>query len=284
MNYTLYTGIIVFLFLLVCSFKIIRPIERGLIERFGRYSRFALGGLTFRIPFIERLIRINITEMMVNAEPQTIITKDKLNAQVDAQVYFKVRIDEQSVKNSQYNVYSYKIQIVNLARTTLRNIIGTLTLTEANSDRNRINRELMETLAKETKNWGIDVVRTELKEIDPPRDVQDTMNKVVMAENTKQAAIDYATAKETEADGFRRAKIKEADGLKQYNVLIAEGQAKAIQLVNEAANKYFIGNAKDLKKLEVTQASLQNNSKIIMTEKGISPTLLIGKLETEGGK
>jgi regulator of protease activity HflC (stomatin/prohibitin superfamily) len=208
---------------------------------------------------------------MVNAEPQTIITKDKLNAQVDAQVYFKVKQDEESVKASQYNVFDYKYQIVNLARTTLRNIIGTLNLNEANSDRNRINNELMSTLRSETANWGIEVVRTELKEIDPPKDVQDTMNKVVKAENEKQAAIDYATATETQADGQRRAAIKNADGQKQAlilqaegqkqsQVLIAEGQAKAFELINQA----FIGNAQVLKKLETVQAALQNNTKYVI--------------------
>ncbi len=194
--------------------------------------------------------KVNITEMMVNAEPQVIITKDKLNAQVDAQVYFKVKIDEESVKASQYNVFDYKYQIVNLARTTLRNIIGTLTLNEANSDRNRINKELMDTLAIETKNWGIEVVRTELKEIDPPKDVQETMNKVVKAENEKQAAIDFATAAETQADGLRRAAIKNAEGIRQATILEAEGKAQAtikvaeadakrIEMINTAIQKYL---------------------------------------------
>jgi regulator of protease activity HflC (stomatin/prohibitin superfamily) len=238
--------------------------ERGLIERLGRYKGFAGPGFNWIFPLVDRMVVINITEMMVNAEPQEIITKDKLNAMVDAQVYFKVKTDEQSVKSSQYNVFNYEDQIVNLARTTLRNIIGTLSLNEANSDRDRINGELMKTLAQETKSWGIEVVRTELKEINPPRDVQETMNKVVKAENAKVAAVDYATAAETQADGVRRAKIKEAEGVKQATILAAEGEAQAIRLVNEAAQKYFTGNAKDLKKLEVVQSSLQNNAKILV--------------------
>jgi regulator of protease activity HflC (stomatin/prohibitin superfamily) len=183
---------------------------------------------------------------------------------VDAQVYFKVKSDEESVKNSQYNVNNYKWQIVNLARTTLRNIIGTLTLKSANSERGKINTELHNTLLEETKSWGIDIVRTELKEIDPPADVQDTMNKVVKAENEKIAAIDYATARETTADGEKRAQIKQAEGVKQSRILQAEGEAEAIRLVNEAADKYFIGNAQLLRKLQALESALEENAKIVV--------------------
>jgi regulator of protease activity HflC (stomatin/prohibitin superfamily) len=254
-----------FIFILFISgIRVIRPLERGLIERFGKYNRFASPGFNWIIPVFDSLYRINITETMVNAEPQQIITMDKLNATVDAQVYFKVKDDEISVKASQYNVYNYKYQIVNLARTTLRNIIGTMSLTDANSKRDVINKDLMTTLSTETSSWGIQVVRTELKEIDPPEDVQATMNKVVKAENEKMAAIDFATAAETQADGFKRAKIKEAEGLRQFEILKAEGQAQAIKLVNEAAEKYFVGNAQKLKALEVTQSSLETNTKIIV--------------------
>jgi regulator of protease activity HflC (stomatin/prohibitin superfamily) len=146
----------------------------------------------------------------------------------------------------------------------LRNIIGTLTLKSANSERGKINSELHKTLREETASWGIEIVRTELKEIDPPKDVQETMNKVVKAENEKIAAIDFATARETEADGEKRAKIKEAEGIKQSRILQAEGEAEAIRLVNEAADKYFIGNAQLLRKLETVENSLQHNAKIVI--------------------
>lgn len=244
--------------------RIVRPTHRGLIERLGKYSRFATPGFNWIIPFLERLYRVNITEQMVDAEPQEIITNDNLNARVDAQVYFKVKSDEENVKSSQYNVNDYQLQIVNLARTTLRNIIGTLTLKSANSERGRINDELLKTLMSETKSWGIDIVRTELKEIDPPKDVQETMNKVVKAENEKIAAVDFATATETAADGLKRAEIKKAEGIKQGKILQAEGEAEAIRLVNEAANKYFIGNAQLLRKLEATEKSLEKNAKVVV--------------------
>ena len=250
--------------LVVASVRIVRPTHRGLIEQLGKYQRFAQPGLHLLIPFIERMIRVNTTEQMADAEPQEIITNDNLNAQVDAQVYFKVKSDEDSVKASQYNVNDYQHQIVNLARTTLRNIIGTLTLKSANSERDKINTSLLVTLAQETKSWGIDIVRTELKEIDPPKDVQETMNKVVKAENEKVAALDFADAVERQADGVKRSEIKKAEGIKQARILAAEGEAEAIRLVNEAAEKFFVGNAQLLRKLEALERALAQNAKIVI--------------------
>ncbi|OPX83773.1 MAG: FtsH protease regulator HflC [Pelotomaculum sp. PtaB.Bin104] len=134
----------------------------------------------------------------------------------------------------------------------------------ANSERGRINTDLLDTLKIETKLWGIEITRTELKEIDPPKDVQETMNKVVKAENEKIAAIDFATAAETTADGIKRAEIKKAEGVKQAKILAAEGEAQAIQLVNEAADKYFRGNAQLLRKLEAVETALKENTKVIV--------------------
>ena len=262
------TGIIVFLLftLLVglSGIRIIRPTERGLIEFLGKYNRFATPGFNWIFPVIEQLYRVNVTEMLVEAEPQEIITNDNLNAIVDAQIYYRVKATEDDVKNAIYNANNYAVQIVNLTRTTLRNIIGTMSLKAANSERNRINAELLKTLATETNHWGLDIVRAELKEINPPKDVQETMNKVVKAENEKIAAIDFATATETAADGQKRAEIKRAEGVKQARILEAEGEAQAIKTVNEAAEKYFIGNAQVLRKLESVEKSLQNNAKIVV--------------------
>jgi regulator of protease activity HflC (stomatin/prohibitin superfamily) len=253
-------GVIFFL----SGIRIVRPTHRGLIERLGKYNRFANDGFNWVFPVIEKLYVVNITEQMVDAEPQEIITNDNLNAKVDAQVYFKVKDDELSVKNCQYNVYSYQYQIVNLARTTLRNIIGTLTLKSANSERGKINAELHKTLMEETASWGIEIVRTELKEIDPPKDVQETMNKVVKAENEKISAVDFATATETAADGQKRAEIKKAEGIKQARILEAEGESEAIRLINEAAEKYFVGNAQLLRRLEMMEKTLSSNAKIVL--------------------
>ena len=244
--------------------RIVRPTHRALIERLGKYYHFAQPGFHWIIPVIDKMYRVNVTEQMVDAEPQEIITNDNLNASVDAQVYFRVKADEESVKGSIYNVANFRYQIVNLARTTLRNIIGTMTLKSANSERGKINAELYNTLHNETQGWGIEIVRTELKQIDPPKDVQETMNKVVKAENEKIAAIDMASAAETVADGVKRAKIKEAEGAKQAKILQAEGEAEFIRLVNESAEKYFIGNAQILRKLQALETSLQHNTKVVV--------------------
>jgi regulator of protease activity HflC (stomatin/prohibitin superfamily) len=260
--YMLYIALIAIIFFL--GVRIIRPTHRGLIETFGKYTKFANPGFHWIIPVIQKIYQVNITEQMVNAEPQEIITNDNLNATVDAQVYFKINDDEGSVKSSIYNVNNYQRQIVNLARTTLRNIIGTMTLKSANSERGRINTDLHKTLKEETFHWGIDIMRTELKEIDPPKDVQETMNKVVKAENEKIAAIDFATAAETTADGVKRAEIKKAEGIRQAKILEAEGEAQAIKLVNEAAEQYFKGNAQLLRRLQAIENALKNNAKIVI--------------------
>lgn len=276
-NFGIVIAVIAIIFIFLSGIRIVRPTHRGLIERLGRYKKFAKPGFNWILPFIDKLYSINITEQMIDAQPQEIITNDNLNASVDAQVYFRVLEEEINVKNSQYNVNNYQWQIVNLARTTLRNIIGTLTLKSANSERGKMNAELHKTLAEETKTWGIEIVRTELKQIDPPSDVQETMNKVVKAENEKISAIDYATAAETVADGVKRAKIKEAEGYKQSKILHAEGEAEAIKLVNEAADKFFTGNAQLLKKLETLEASLKTNAKIVIPS-GTEIVNIIGEM------
>ncbi|MBF0511848.1 MAG: SPFH/Band 7/PHB domain protein [Candidatus Omnitrophica bacterium] len=261
---SIFLPIIIAVFIFLSGVRIIRPTSRGLIERFGKYHRFAEPGFHWIIPWVEVIYIVNVTEQMVNADTQEIITNDNLNAKVDAQVYFKIKPDEESVKSSQYHVYNYQVQIVNLARTTLRNIIGTMTLKSANSERGRINTDLHQILGRETESWGLEIVRTELKEIDPPKDVQETMNKVVKAENEKIAAIDFATATETAADGQKRAEIKKAEGIKQARILQAEGEAEAIRLVNEAAEKYFVGNAQLLRRLEAVEKSLSQNTKVVV--------------------
>ncbi|MDH3617215.1 MAG: SPFH/Band 7/PHB domain protein [Nitrosopumilus sp.] len=274
--------------IILSGIRIIRPTHRAAIETLGKYTRFQRSGITFILPFIQKMYSVNITEQLVDVMRQEVITKDNLNCTVDAQVYFKVGDTEEELKNALYQVNDYTVQVVQLARTTLRNVIGDNVFKDVNSQRGKLNQQVFDTMETETKDWGINIVRVELKEIEPPDDVQETMNMVIKAENDKQSAIDFANARETKADGERRASIKEAEGVKQALILEAEGKsqaiervaearAKEIQLVNESAERYFVGNAKDLKKLEVTQSSLEENSKIVLTEKGISPTLVLNE-------
>ncbi|MCK5566582.1 MAG: SPFH/Band 7/PHB domain protein [Actinomycetia bacterium] len=220
---------------------------------------------------IDRMYRVNITEQMVDVLPQMVITKDKLNAQVDAVVYYQIT----DVKASIYNVDDHRAQLTSLARTTLRAVIGNMTLTDANEKRGDINSRVEKVLGKETSSYGVQVLRVEIQKIEPPEDVQDSMNKVVKAEQEKIAARDMATATETRADGDKRAEIKKAEGVRQGLILSAEGKAESIKLVadadaakikvvNEAAQKYFVGNAQILKKIEAVEISLKENTKILV--------------------
>jgi regulator of protease activity HflC (stomatin/prohibitin superfamily) len=240
--------------------KIIRPIEVGVVEFLGKYSKTATAGLNWINPLSHRMFRVNITERRVDIDPQSIITKDKLNAEVDGVVYYKV-VDAQKAI---YNVHNFELSVPSLAKTTLRAVIGKMTLTEANENRDLINSEVEKILELEVHKWGINVVRVELQRIEPPPDVQIAMNQVVKAENEKIAALDLAHAIETKADGERRAEIKKAEGIAAAIKLKAEADGEAIRIVNEAAEKYFVGNAQLLKKLETVSEALRDNTKIIV--------------------
>lgn len=274
MNYLLLVIVLIIATFILAGIRIVRPTHRAVIERLGKYRKFADPGFHWIIPIIDRMIQVDTTENMVDIASHEIITEDNLNAKVDMMIYFQVQRDEENVKRSLYEVSDFERQIISLAQTTARNVIGGMAFKDVNSQRSKLNSELAEILRKETKKWGVEVVRVEMKEIIPPTDVQETMNMVIKAENSKRSAIDFATAKETEADGSRRAMIKEAEGRKQAAILEAEGEAQAFELIN----KSFTGNAQLLKQLEVTQNALQNNAKIIVTDKGISPQLILGEL------
>jgi len=291
-------GVIVGIFLL-SGIKIIRPTHRGAVETLGKFSGFKKSGITYVIPIFQKLYAVNITEQLVDVQEQQTITGDDLNCVVDAQVYYKVGEDEHSLKNALYKVNSYDRQIVQLARTTLRNVIGTKSFRDVNSKRNELNQDIFDIMTSQTENWGINIVRVELKEIEPPEEVQETMNRIIQAQNTKVAEVDFATAQETKADGIKRANIKKAEGFKEAQILEAEGKgqaieriatadatqitriadarAKEIEVVNESAQEHFKEQAVVLKRLEVTQSSLQDNSKIIMSKDGIDPTLVINE-------
>ena len=252
--------VLLVLFIFASGIKILRPVEVGIVEFLGRYSKTAGAGFNWIIPFLSKMYRINITERRVDIDPQSIITKDKLNAVVDGVVYYRVEEAQKAI----YNVNNFESSVPSLAKTTLRAVIGKMTLTEANENRDQINLEVEKILSKEVTKWGIDVVRVELQRIEPPDDVQDAMNQVVKAENEKIAALDLATAIETKADGERRAEIKKAEGIAAAIRLKADADGDAIKTVNVAAEEYFIGNAQLLKKLETVAEALKDNTKIIV--------------------
>ena len=274
MGLTMYIILGLLLFVFCLGIRIVRPTHRMLIETLGKYSRTASQGFQWIIPVIQSGRYVNITEQMVDVPEQVVQTADKLNTKVDAMVYYQVK----DAKASEYNVDNHKRQLTSLARTTLRAVMGNMSLAECIQKRDKINKDVERVLDKETDSYGVSVLRVEVQRIEPPKDVQEAMNQVVKAEQEKIAAKDFATAVETKADGKRRAAIKEAEGIGKGKKIVADANAYKIKVENESAKQYFVGNAQKLKQLEVTQNSLENNSKIILSEKGINPTLLIGEL------
>jgi len=195
--------------------RIVRPWEKGLIERLGKYQRTADSGLTIIVPFIERMIKVDMREQVVDVPPQGVITKDNVVVEVDAVVYYEVT---DPVKVT-YNVASFYTAATKLAQTNLRNLIGDLALDESLTSRELINTKLREILDDATDKWGTKVTRVELQRIEPPSDVTDAMHQQMKAER------------------LRRAMILEAEGHKQSAILKAEGQAEAIKKVADA-DKY----------------------------------------------
>lgn len=252
-------------------FTVIRPTEIGIVERFGKYNRLLSQGLNVVIPFVDTVYKINVTEQMVDIAPQTVITKDKLNVVVDAIVYYKIN----DPKAALYNVNNHETQLVSLTKTTLRSVIGQLSLTETNENRSDINIRVKGVLEEETAMYGVGILRVEIQKIEPPENVQAAMNEVVRMENIKLAAVNEAEAVETKADGLRKAAIKEAEGKKKATELNAEGQANAIKelakaeaekirAVNLSISDTFLGPAVEYKKLETALESLRNGTKIIV--------------------
>ena len=210
-------------FVAVRIFRILRPFEKGLIERFGKYNREATSGLNIVIPGIERLIVVDMREQVIDVPPQEVITKDNVTITVDAVIYYEPTDPKKLV----YNVGDFITAATKLAQTNLRNVIGDLELDAALTSRETINTSLKIILDEATDKWGTRVVRVEIQRIDPPQDVQDAMNKVMKAERDRRAAV-------TEAEGEKRAAILTAEGERQSQILSAEGEAEALKAVADA--------------------------------------------------
>ncbi len=253
--------------LLAKSATIIHQAEKGLVERFGRYKETLDPGLKFIIPFMDSLkVRIDMRETVLDIEPQPVITRDNVTVTVDAVVYYYVT----EAKAVRYEVANFFAAVTKLAQTNLRNVIGEMSLDETLTSRERINAALRETLDEATDKWGVKVTRVEVKEIEPPRDISEAMSKQMKAEREKRATIleaeAYRQKQILEAEGDKQNAILVAEGDRQSAILRAEGEAQAIESVSTAANKFFIGNAQLLKQLEVTQASLQDNTKLVVSD------------------
>ena len=253
--------------LLAKSLTVIHQAEKGLVERFGRFKETLDPGLRFLIPFVDTLrYRVDMRETVLDVEPQPVITKDNVTVTVDAVVYYYVT----EAKAVRYEVGNFNIAVSKLAQTNLRNVIGEMSLDETLTSRERINAVLRETLDEATDKWGVKVTRVEVKEIEPPRDISEAMSKQMKAEREKRATIleaeAYREKQILEAEGDKQNSILVAEGARQAAILRAEGEAQAIENVSKAADQFFVGNAQLLKQLEVTQASLQDNTKLVLSD------------------
>jgi regulator of protease activity HflC (stomatin/prohibitin superfamily) len=259
---------------------VIRQHERAIFEVFGKYSSFTGPGLKIMIPIIQVCRIRDIREHTMDIPPQSVITKDNVEIIVDGIIWAKPRPTEEDIKRTFYDIDNWKIAIMELATTNLRQEFGNLTLDESLVSREKIAANLQVNLDALTNDWGIHVTKVEIKAIDPPNDIKNAMHKQKTAEQERRSMRLLATGKYEAAEQEKLAAIQKAEGEQQAKIKIALGEAEAIRLVNEAANKYFRGNAKDLKKLQVTATSLKNNSKVVLTDKGISPQIIIGEIPT----
>src|SRR5271169_1782588 len=222
-------AIVVFLVLLTLwrTVKIVPQARAGVVERLGRYSRTLSPGLTLVVPFVDRIRdMIDLREQVVSFAPQPVITEDNLVVSIDSVIYFQVT----DPKSATYEIANYIQAIEQLTVTTLRNVIGGLALEKTLTSRDEINAQLRGVLDEATGKWGIRVNRVELKAIDPPVSIQDSMEKQMRADREKRAAI-------LTAEGVKQSQILTAEGERQSAILSAEGQAKAIDTVFKAIHE-----------------------------------------------
>lgn len=209
--------------LAMMSFKIIRPYQKGLVERLGKYQRTLDSGLNLIIPIFDTIIKVDMREVVLDVPSQMVITKDNVGVEVDGIIYAQVTDPVRST----YEIQHYIMAATKLAQTNLRNIIGEMELDQSLTSRDTINTQLRDVLDTATDKWGVRVNRVEIQRIDPPMDITEAMSRQMKAERDKRAAI-------LEAEGVRQSAILRAEGQKQAAILEAEGRAEAIKRVAEA--------------------------------------------------
>ena len=233
-------AIVVFFVLLTLwrTVKIVPQARAGVVERLGRYSRTLSPGLTLVVPFVDRIRdMIDLREQVVSFPPQPVITEDNLVVNIDTVIYFQVT----DPKAATYEIANYIQAIEQLTVTTLRNVIGGIALEKTLTSRDHINAQLRVVLDEATGKWGIRVNRVELKAVDPPASIQDSMEKQMRADREKRATILAAEGEKQAsiltAEGEKQAAILRAEGERQSTILAAEGQAKAIDTVFKAIHE-----------------------------------------------
>src|SRR5215472_3079151 len=256
--------LLVTLIVIIRAARIVNQYEKGIVLRLGRYHGLAPSGLTIIMPFTDSLIRVDMREQVISVPPQKLITKDNVTVEVDAVVYYKV-VDP---LKSQFEVQDFGYACTTLAQTNLRNLIGDRTLDETLVARDAINTNLRHVLDEATNNWGVKVTRVEVQKIDPPRDITEAMSRQMKAERDKRAAV-------LESEGIKQSQILQAEGVKQSEILKAEGdaqaritranaEAEAIRLVSTAAETFFKDRAEVMRRLEVLNNTLAQNTKYIV--------------------
>jgi regulator of protease activity HflC (stomatin/prohibitin superfamily) len=209
----------VFSFIIVSmSIRIIRPFERGLVERLGKFQRILDPGLNMIIPFFDTVVKVDMREYVLDVPPQLVITKDNVNVEVDAVIYAQVT----DPVRSRYEISNFIVASSKLAQTNLRNVIGELDLDSCLTSRDQINSQLRDVLDSATDKWGVKVNRVELQRIDPPVDITEAMSRQMKAERDKRATI-------LDAEAVRQAQITKAEGTRQSQILEAEGYAEAVR-------------------------------------------------------
>lgn len=273
----------------------LKPFERGIRETLGKYDGFVMPGLGFQVPILQVVRVRDIREHTMDIPAQPVITKDNVEIRVDGVMWVRPKADEESIKRTFYNIDNWKRAIIQLAMTNLRQEFGDLTLDESLVAREKIATNLQRVLNQFATDWGLIVSKVEIMLIDPPEDIKHAMHKQKTAEQERRsmrllATGEYEAAEQQKlatiqrAEGEREATIRKAEGEREAAIRIAEGKSEAIRLVNEAAQKYFTGNAQILRQLEMTEAALRDNTKIVVTEQGVSPTLLLGSLPVSKAK
>ncbi|MFZ1491278.1 MAG: SPFH domain-containing protein [Ilumatobacteraceae bacterium] len=229
--------VIIFVLLIVyvaSSVRIVRPYQRGVIERLGRYHTTADPGLRLIIPFVDKIRLVDMREQVVDVPPQEVITSDNVVVSVDAVVYYEPTDPQRLI----YNVANFILAVTKLAQTNLRNLVGDLQLDQALTSRDSINANLRAILDDATDTWGVRVKRVEIQRIDPPADVMMSMHEQMKAERTRRATVTEAEgtrqAAITRAEGERQAQILRAEAFRQQQILEAEGQAEAVRALAEA--------------------------------------------------
>jgi len=262
---------IILVTLLSLSIKKVNQYEKGIVEKFNAYEKTVEPGLRLITPFVERMLRVNMREQVIDVPPQEIITEDNVVVTIDAVIYYQV-ID---ARRALYEIEDFELAIVKLAQTTLRNIVGEMSLDVCLTSREKINVELRSVLDQATDKWGTKVNRIELQRIDPPSDIQTAMHKQKTAEQERRQLRLLATGRKEAAEQEKQGAILKAQGEKQAAILSAEGQAKAVELVAEAqakaikavsesAHQYFKDNAQLNKKLDVIRDTFSQQTKIVV--------------------